>query len=291
MIQVAMLRNSFQGLSASGFHRISYTEWGEPRSAHIVICVHGLTRNARDFDTLAQALEPNCRVICPDVVGRGQSDWLERKLDYGYPQYLADMAALIARVTAASVPGTIIDWVGTSMGGLIGMLLAAAPQNPIRRLLLNDVGPLIPKAALERIALYVGKAPRFTTLAEAESYIRAVSAPFGSLTDDQWRHLAVHSVRQATDGRLAMIYDPDIAMAFQNNPMEDVSLWDSWDRITCPVLVVRGAQSDLLLASTAQEMTQRGPKARLVEFPDIGHAPALMAADQIEAIRAFLLAP
>lgn len=285
-----MSRNSFQGLSSSGFHRISYTEWGDARSAHVVICVHGLTRNARDFDALAQALEFRCRVICPDLVGRGQSDWLERKDEYTYPQYMADMAALIARVTASADAGAVIDWVGTSVGGLIGMLLAAAAHNPIRRLVVNDIGPVIPKAALERIAMYVGRAPRFESLADAESYVRMVSASFGPLTDQQWRHLTMHNVRQDPDGSWAMNYDPGIGAAFANVPSQDIALWDQWDRISAPVLVLRGAHSDLLLATTADEMMRRGPAARLVEFADIGHAPALMADDQVRAVRDFLLA-
>jgi pimeloyl-ACP methyl ester carboxylesterase len=285
-----MSRKSLQGLSVSGFHRLSYTEWGNPDSAHIVICVHGLTRNARDFDMLAQALEPRCRVICPDVVGRGQSEWLERKQDYGYPQYLADMTALIARATAADKPSTIIDWVGTSMGGLIGMLLAALPRNPLRRLVLNDVGPFIPQAALERIAMYVGKEPRFATLDEVEKHLRIVAAPFGPLTDAQWRHLTVHNSKQDDAGAWIVNYDAGIAVSLANVQGQDISLWESWDRISCPTLVLRGAQSDLLLASTAQEMTRRGPKARLVEFQGIGHAPALMSDDQVGAVREFLWA-
>ena len=285
-----MSRKSLQGLSVSGFHALSYTEWGDADSPHIVICVHGLTRNARDFDVLAQALERRCRVICPDVVGRGQSAWLERKQDYGYPQYLADMTALIARVTAGNRPDTIIDWVGTSMGGLIGMLLAALPRNPVRRLVLNDVGPFIPKAALERIATYVGKEPRFATLAEVEIHLRTVSAPFGPLTDEQWHHLTVHNARQDDSGAWVMNYDAGIAIPLAPIVGQDVSLWESYDRITCPTLALRGAQSDLLLSSTAHEMTQRGPKARLIEFQGIGHAPMLMCDDQVDAVRDFLWA-
>jgi pimeloyl-ACP methyl ester carboxylesterase len=229
-------------------------------------------------------------VICPDVVGRGQSEWLERKQDYGYPQYLADMTALIARATAADKPSTIIDWVGTSMGGLIGMLLAALPRNPLRRLVLNDVGPFIPQAALERIAMYVGKEPRFATLDEVEKHLRIVAAPFGPLTDAQWRHLTVHNSKQDDAGAWIVNYDAGIAVSLANVQGQDISLWESWDRISCPTLVLRGAQSDLLLASTAQEMTRRGPKARLVEFQGIGHAPALMSDDQVGAVREFLWA-
>jgi len=288
---VAMSRKRLLGLSTSGFHELSYTEWGDPDSAHLVVCVHGLTRNARDFDVLAQALERRYRVICPDVVGRGQSAWLEDKRNYDYPQYLADMTALIARVTATNKSATVIDWVGTSMGGLIGMLLAALPHNPLRRLVLNDVGPFLPKAALARIATYVGKEPHFATLAEVEKHLRIVAAPFGPLTDAQWRHLTVHNVRQDDAGRWVMNYDAGIAVTLANALGQDISLWENWDRISIPTLVVRGAQSDLLLASTAQEMTQRGPKASLIEFQGIGHAPTLMSDDQVDAVREFLWTP
>ena len=285
-----MSRNSFQSLSSGGFHRISYTEWGDARCAHIVICVHGLTRNARDFDTLAQSLEARCRVVCPDLVGRGQSDWLENKLDYAYPQYMTDMAALIARVTATAGPAPLIDWIGTSVGGLIGMLLAATANNPIRRLVVNDIGPVIPKAALERIATYVGKTSRFASLADAESYVRTVSASFGPLTDDQWRDLTVHNIRKEPDGTWVMNYDPGIGTAFASLPSNDIVFWDQWDRIKAPVLVLRGAQSDVLSAATANEMTRRGPATRLIELAGVGHAPALMADDQVRAVCDFLLA-
>jgi pimeloyl-ACP methyl ester carboxylesterase len=271
-------------LGPHGFHRVAYTEWGRPAEGRVVICVHGLTRNGRDFDLLAQALIPERRVLCPDVVGRGHSDWLAHKEEYGYPLYLSDMTALIARSGVEQV-----DWVGTSMGGLIGMMLAAQPYSPIRRLVVNDVGPFLPRASLERIAQYVGKAPVFADVDALERYLRIVSAPFGPLTDDQWRHLAMHSTRRYDDGTVTMSYDPAIADAFSGE-LQDVVLWPVWDAISCPTLLLRGRQSDLLLAETAQEMTQRGPRARLVEFEGIGHAPMLMVDDQIAVVREFLLA-
>jgi pimeloyl-ACP methyl ester carboxylesterase len=288
---VPLSRKSFLGLSQGGFHRVSYTEWGDPRCEHVVVCVHGLTRNARDFDVLAQALEPHCRVLCPDVVGRGQSDWLARKEDYAYPQYLSDMTALIARATDGLGPDARIDWVGTSMGGLIGMVLAAQPHHPIRRMVVNDIGPFVPKEALERLALYVGKSPRFASPEDAERYVRTVSAPFGPLTDAQWRHLTEHNTRRESDGYWVMNYDPGIAMPFAHPPLEDISLWPLWDRIDCPVLALRGMESDVLLRTSAEEMTRRGPRARLIELAGIGHAPALMAPEQVEAVCRFLLEP
>jgi pimeloyl-ACP methyl ester carboxylesterase len=176
------------------------------------------------------------------------------------------------------------------MGGLIGIATAALPRHPIRRMVLNDVGPFVPKAALERIAHYVGKAPRFASLQEAESYVRTVSAPFGPLNDAQWRHLTEHNTRREADGRWVMNYDPGIAAPFAG-PLADIDLWPLWDRIDCPVLALRGMLSDLFLPETAREMTRRGPRAQLLEFAGIGHAPALMAPEQVDAVCRFLLEP
>jgi pimeloyl-ACP methyl ester carboxylesterase len=284
-----MKSNDVLGLSAKGFHRVHYTEWGDAANPRIVICVHGLTRTGRDFDFLAQALQPDFRVVCPDIVGRGKSGWLYAKEDYGYPQYLADMNALIARVTADTGKSDLY-WVGTSMGGIIGMLMASRTLSPIKKLVLNDIGTVVPKPALERLALYVGHAPRFQTFAELEAYVRLVSAPFGPLTDEQWRHLTVHSARQMEDGSWTTAYDPAIGIPFRQGPLHDISLWDYFDPISCPTLLLRGVQSDLLLKDNALAMTQRGPRPRLVEFESIGHAPALMAQDQIAVVREFLLA-
>lgn len=264
-----------------------YTEWGQRANPRIVICVHGLTRNCRDFDALSQALEHDFRVICPDVAGRGQSDWLADKQHYGLAQYLADMNTLLARLTADG-PRDIF-WVGTSMGGMIGMLLASFAHTPVRKLVLNDVGTLIPKASLERIGQYVGKAPPFPSLAQATAYVRTVSASFGPLTDAQWDHLTRHNVKQNAEGAWTMNYDPGIAAPFQRGPINDIVLWEYYDRITCATLLLRGADSDLLLRDTATAMTQRGPKARLVEFAGVGHAPMLMADDQIHVVREFLV--
>ena len=274
---------TFAGLGPHGFHRVHYTEWGAADNPHVVICVHGLTRNARDFDFLAQRLSARCRVICPDIAGRGFSERLSHPEDYGYPVYLADMAALIARTGADRV-----DWVGTSMGGLIGMLLAVQPGSPLRRLVMNDVGPFVPKAALERLAGYVGQGPRFDTLEAVERYLREIFAPFGPLTAEQWQHLAQHSALRLDNGRYALAYDPAIGNAFKA-PLQDVNLWPVWKALRLPVLVMRGAESDLLLAQTAKEMVESAPSgSKLVEFAGIGHAPALMADDQIAAVEDFL---
>ncbi|MCC7548895.1 MAG: alpha/beta hydrolase [Burkholderiales bacterium] len=269
-------------LGPHGFHRIRYAEWGDAANPDVVICVHGLTRNGRDFDDLARTLARRHRVLCPDVVGRGLSDWLSYAQDYGYPLYLSDMAALIARSGAERV-----RWVGTSMGGLIGMMLAAQPDSPIERLVINDVGPLIPGAALERLAGYVGRTGPFADAHELERHLRTVHAPFGPLSDAQWSHLAHHSTRRNQDGSLSLAYDPAIAQAL-SGPAQDVVLWPLWDAVRCPTLVLRGADSDLLRADTAQEMTRRGPRARLLDFAAVGHAPALMDEDQIGAVAEFL---
>ncbi len=278
-LPVSMRTGGVRTLGPHGFHWIAHTDWG---AGPVVMCVHGLTRNGRDFDRLAEAIGRKRRVVCPDVVGRGRSDWLAHAEDYGYPLYLSDMVALIARCGAAQ-----LDWIGTSMGGLIGMMLAAQPGTPIRRLVLNDVGPLVPAAALRRIATYVGQDPRFASLAELEAYLRSVHAPFGPLDDADWAHLAAHGHRRLEDGSFGLAYDPAIGRAVAG-ALFDVDLWPVWDKVTCPVLVLRGAESDLLLPATAREMTRRGPRATLVEFPGIGHAPALTSADQIAAIRDWL---
>ncbi|MBI1209103.1 MAG: alpha/beta fold hydrolase [Azospirillum sp.] len=278
-----MTERCFMGLSAAGFHRVAYTEWGVRSAARTVVCVHGLTRNGRDFDLLALDLVERARVACPDVVGRGRSGWLANPDLYGYPQYLADMAALIARLDVEKV-----SWVGTSMGGLIGLLLAAQPNSPIERLVINDVGPFVPKSALERIGDYVGADPVFEDVAALEAYLRFVYLSFGSLDDAHWRHLAEISARTRPDGRLGLAYDPGIAAPFKTQPLTDVDLWPVWERIACPVLVLRGAESDLLLAETAAEMAVRGPRATVVEIPGCGHAPPLMAREQIALVCDFL---
>lgn len=281
-----MRQRSVQCLSPAGFHEMAYTEWGDPANPRLLVCVHGLTRCGRDFDFLADTLADRYRVICPDVVGRGRSGWLADKRLYAIPQYCSDMVALLARADAQTV-----HWLGTSMGGIIGMALAAMPDTPIRRLVLNDVGPVVTATSLARIGEFLGKAPRFRSIDEAEAYVRMVSAPFGALTDAQWRHLTVHTMRSTADGGCEMAYDPGIAEPYQRDMGEgkDVELWPMYDAIRCPTLVLRGAVSDLLTPETAQQMTQRGPKASLAQVEGVGHAPMLMDAAQIAVVRDFLL--
>ena len=286
-----MKQDTMLGLSPAGFHRIAYTVWGT--ATHTpdgaldgpppVVCVHGLIRNGRDFDSLSAVLCETRQVFCPDVAGRGRSDWLPSPALYGFPQYCADLAMLIARTGAEQV-----DWVGTSMGGLIGMMLAAQPSSPIRKLVINDVGPFIPKEAVERIAGYVTVPRTFADRDAVEAFLRLVYAPFGPLTEDQWESLTEHSVRTVEDGSLMLAYDPAIGTALTEHPLDDDDLWPIWDAVRCPVLLLRGAESDVLLAETAQEMTRRGPGTTVIEFPGIGHAPTLMNAEQIALIRDWL---
>ncbi len=264
---------------------MAYLEWGDPDNERVLICVHGLTRCARDFDKLAAALSGHYRVVCPDVAGRGDSEWLPDPMLYQLPQYVGDMVTLIARLDVESV-----HWLGTSMGGLIGMALAAQPGTPVRKLVVNDAGPLITKVSLERIATYLGMAPVFPDIAAAEQYVRAVNATFGPHSDAQWRFLAEVVLRRNPDGSLRMHYDPKLAEPFRALiPEKDLELWPLWDAIRCPALVLRGAQSDLLTKETCAQMTQRGPRAKVVEIPGVGHAPTLMHEDQIRIVRDFLL--
>lgn len=280
-----MRENMVPYLSPHGFHKLAYFEWGDAGNDNVLLCVHGLTRRGRDFDFLAQALQGRYRVLCPDMPGRGQSDWLADKNDYDYVTYVAAAAALIARSGAAS-----IDWVGTSMGGLIGMMIAAQPNSPIRKLVLNDIGPFLPKSALDRIGGYVGTDPRYPSLAALEQKLREDSAPFGPLTDAQWHFLAEHYARRLPDGQWTSHYDPGIAVNIRKAlPAQDINLWPVWQAIKCPVLVVRGANSDLLTTETARKMADRPHPTSVVEIPGVGHAPALLSDEQVALVKDWLL--
>lgn len=292
----------------AGQHRVAFWQWGEPQAPHVVVCVHGLSRQGRDFDVLARALmgraaEP-LRVVCPDVVGRGRSEWLRDPMGYQVPQYVADMLALLAQLHAQAPLGTL-DWVGTSMGGLIGMgvaALGAAPPAqgvavlpaPVRRLVLNDVGPQIQWEALARIGTYLGQTGRFASFEEAADAMWAISRSFGPHSREEWLALSRHMVRPLPDGGFTLHYDPAIAVPFRTLTPEaalqgEEALWQVYDRITARTLLTRGAESDLLRRETALAMTRRGPRARLVEFAGVGHAPTFVAADQVDAVASFLL--
>ena len=275
----------FRGLSPHGFHRVVYYEWGARDNANVVVCVHGIGRNGRDFDALGEALAPTHRVLAIDMPGRGASEWLRDPMDYVTPVYLGTLAALVA---ASGVDE--VAWVGTSMGALLGMIVAAQPGTPVTRLVVNDAGPVLEPAALARIAQYFGADPRFATYAELDAYVRQISAPFGPLTEMQWQHVVRTNARQHADGSWGLGYDPAIAVPFRSLPAP-ADLWPQWDAIGCPTLVLRGAHSDLLSHATAMAMAARGPRARVAEIPDVGHAPMLLAKDQVAIVVDFLRSP
>jgi pimeloyl-ACP methyl ester carboxylesterase len=267
---------------------MAYKEWGDSSNPKVLVCVHGVTRVADDFDQLAQALCRDYRVVCPDVAGRGRSDWLSNPQHYQLPQYVSDMVTLLARLNADTV-----HWVGTSMGGLIGMGLSALKDNPVKKLVLNDIGPTLNPAAIARIGDYIGQNVRFTTFDEAARYIRDISLPFGPHSEEEWRKLASDVLKQDEDGKWIRHYDLNISVPFKSVTPESAKqgealMWMSYDAIACPTLLLRGADSDLLSKEVAIEMSRRGPKAKLVEFPGVGHAPTLMHDDQIAVIREFL---
>lgn len=269
---------------------MAYKEWGRPDNPDVVLCIHGVTRVADDFDALAASLAADFRVVCPYVVGRGCSDNLRDAQHYGVPQYVSDMVTLVARLGVDK-----LSLVGTSMGGLIGMGLASLAGTPVTRLVLNDVGPSINPAALERIGQYLGQPLRFGTLEEGIAYVRMLSAPFGQHDEQQWRKLGTDSLRQQEDGSWVRNYDlriaePIRAMTPEVMAFAERATWAAYDAIRCPTLLIRGAQSDLLSPDTALQMTQRGPRARLVEIAGTGHAPSLLHADQISLVADFLKA-
>ena len=300
-----MKQHSFLSLGPTDFHRVAYTDWGDPENPHVVLCVHGLSRNCRDFDYLANALKKDCRVVCMDVVGRGESEWLEDKSGYSFSTYLSDAAALVARVTTPVREGLFrqaatrrLDWVGTSMGGLMGMLLAAKRGSPIGRLVMNDVGPFVPWNGLIRLKGHLGHPRGFASLRMAGLFLREACKSFGPLTEAQWDHLIQHSVRRHDDGSWHLRFDPAIGKwNTQSDPelpigpmfLRGIDLWTVWNAVQCQVLVLRGAQSEVLLEATVEEMRRRKPGTQSVEFEGVGHAPALFDAAQIDVVRGFLL--
>lgn len=281
---------------ATGGHRMAYWQWGDASAAHTIVCAHGLTRQGRDFDVLARSLLARAsqplRIVCPDVVGRGMSDWLTEPQAYAIPTYAGDMLALLAHLK----PQTL-DWVGTSMGGLIGMAVCAHAQSVgarVRRLVLNDVGPVLEWQSLQRIGAYLGRHMHFASLEQAADALWIFSSSFGPHSTQEWLELSRHMVKPDPAGGVRLHYDPAIAQAFQAVTQESASqgeaaLWGLYDSIDAETLLVRGAESDLLSRPTAERMTQRGPQARLVEFAGVGHAPTFVDAGQVETVLAFLL--
>ena len=280
---------SVQCISPAGLHFMAYKEWGDPHNPNVLVCVHGGTRVGDDFDVLARDLASTYRVVCPDIVGRGRSDWLRNPNFYQLPQYVSDIVTLLARLDAET-----IDFFGTSMGGLIGVGLTSMSGHPVRKLILNDIGPALNPVALARIGRYIGEAVHFDTFEQGVDYIRAIIAPFGQHTEEEWKKLAGDVLRQDARGKWIKHYDLGIAAPFkavtpESTRQAELQLWQAYDAIGCPTLVVRGALSDLLSPEVAREMTSRGPKAQLVEIAHVGHAPTFMHAEQIMIAKEFLL--
>ncbi|RTE66601.1 alpha/beta hydrolase [Amphritea opalescens] len=282
-----MRTESVMALDPTGFHRVVYHEWGSADNERVLVCVHGLARNSRDFDELARALSRDYRVICPDMPGRGESDWLPPGIAYDIPRYMSDMATLLARLDVEQV-----DWVGTSMGGIIGICLAALPNSPIRSLVLNDIGCFIDKAALQRIAEYLGD-HRFSSVAEIEQYMRRTYSAYQGLTDKQWQHLAKYGHRRITeepntDKPYGLHYDPRIAEQNPDVQGQDIDLEPFWRQVNCPQLLIWGDQSDVLQADTVARMQSLRPEMDLYRIPGMAHAPSLMETEQINAIQQWL---
>jgi len=287
-----------------GQHRMAYVRWGQPDAQRVVVCAHGLTRQGRDFDLLAQALvaqsaEP-LQVICPDVAGRGRSQWLDNPALYQIPQYASDMLAMLSQVQTNIKGASMqsLDWVGTSMGGLIGMVLAGQPGLPlpvgIRRLVLNDVGPAITWSSVERMKSYVGQYGQYRDLDEVANALLTLSQGFGPVLPEVWREMSRHMTRSGPDGTLTLHYDPAIGLPLRAMTLDmaaagEAAMWALYDQIEAQTLLIRGQDSDLLTPETALNMTQRGPRARLETWPGFGHAPTLTGDDQIQAIATFLL--
>ena len=288
---------------SSGGHRMAYWEWGDARAAHVVVCVHGISRQGRDFDVLGQGLiaraQKPLRIVCPDVVGRGRSDWLKDPAGYQLPTYVGDMLAMLAQLHARA-PIATLDFVGTSMGGLISLGLCGTPNLPlpvpVRRLVLNDVGPVIQWEAVQRIGSYLGKTGRFDNVQQAADMMWLISTGFGPHTPEQWLALSAPMVKPLPEGGVTLHYDPAIAVPFGGITEESAregqaALWRAYDNVKAETLITRGANSDVLAPATAQAMAERGPKACLIEFEGVGHAPTFVNNNQVEAVASFLLRP
>lgn len=296
-----MKKDYFLGLSEEGFHRVVYSEWGEFDNTQLpIICVHGLTRNRHDFDDLAKYLsDKGNHVFCPDIVGRGDSDWFKNPLHYTYEQYISDMTGMIARVHKERV-----NWIGSSMGGLLGMFLASMSNSPIERLVINDIGPQIPAKGIARLAKYAGKEPEFSSILEAKNYFKSVYTGFGNLSDEQWLTLTKNSIREISPGKFAAKLDPGvkimpakskIAWRALMHPLKalegtffDIDLWPIWHNVSCPVLVIHGRMSDLLTPPIIEKMQKSHGNIDVVEVDDAGHAPALLDPQQHELIYQWL---
>lgn len=264
---------------------MAYREWGDPTNPRVLLCLHGLTRAGSDFDAVARVMRAEFRVICPDIAGRGASDRLRQPKFYRVPHHANDIATLLAVLNVQTV-----DVLGTSMGGLIGMVLAGLPGSPIAKLLVNDIGPAIDPVGLARIAEYVGKNPRFATADEGVSYLNRLTASFGPHSTQQSDALNRPLIQHYPDG-WGLHYDPALATAFSSTtpPEVEAAMWHSWESMTAKALITRGANSDVLSRETMNDMVRRGRHARAIEFADTGHAPAFLVQAQLGVARAFFL--
>jgi cobalt-zinc-cadmium efflux system protein len=267
-------------------HKMAYHEWGDPSNQRVLICVHGLTRRGSDFTVLAKAMTDRYRVICPDIAGRGDSDWLDNPMLYGIPQYVNDMNALFAHLGLKKV-----DWFGTSMGGLIGIFMASQKNSPIKKMIINDVGPRIEATALKRFNDYVGKPLRFNSKKEGLIYLNRICEPFGTFTAQQWKDYNGPHLKKDGD-QWVVHYDPDIVKPFAAvnkmiSMMGEMMTWKAYDAINAEMLIVRGSESDLISANTVSEMCRRNPKAKSIEILGVGHAPAFITPEQVSLAREF----
>lgn len=284
MSEILPVSKRVRCLNPDGFHNLNYYTWSKPKKkCETLMCVHGLTRNGRDFDYFARGVIDDYQVVCPDVVGRGESDWLINAQAYNYDQYTKDIVTLIGRIGVDT-----LKWVGTSMGGVIGMMLASLPNSPIKKLVLNDIGPYIAAKQSERVQSYVGVLPQFPNLKQARSYIERIYSTFGNLTDDQWQHLTEHSFYKNPEGMYKRKYDPGIALGLKDRTVSDINLWPNWANIRCPVMLIWGENSDYVSSEMVDKMRKIKPDTEVVFMPGVGHAPALMDAPTINKIKDFL---
>lgn len=286
---MGFIEKSFLSINSQGYHRVVYNDWG-PADVTPVICVHGLTGNGHDFDFLAEDLvKEGYRLIAVDLPGRGRSGFLPNPLDYNYKQYCQDLMALMTHL-GINKPGSV-DWIGISLGGLLGIRMAGMKDTPIRRMIINDVGPEVPKPALDFIHTVISQTYRFNTILDLEKRMRETRGlTWGPVTDEQWKHMAEHNARALDDGSITYSYDPDIAIIFENEPIGETDLWLYWDQIKCPVLTLQGKKSVVLPTRILGEMKLRGPGPTMETeiFKDCGHVPSLWAPDQIKVIRQWL---
>lgn len=274
---------SYHALGPSGFYKVAYLEWGDPQNPEVLVCAHGLTRNAHDFDFLARELQDQYRIVCPDIVGRGHSDFTKVPETYTIQQYVQDMVALLARIDVEKV-----NWLGTSMGGIIGMAIAVQANTPIKRLILNDLGMVIQKESVVRIKSYATKYPLFNTLEEAKKDMQSRLVTFGQLKENEWQHLVNYGFQKGEDGKWHYAYDPAIMRAVEQSEVEDTNLEHLWRKVTCPTLIIHGAESDLLLRQTIDNMIKIHPDTTAVDIPHVGHAPTLIPNEQIQIIKDWL---